>query len=130
MRQLVTKTAKATNLKQWPKELKSISTDKPEAPKKVVEPVGYKKLDSYLKQVLHTVWTCEVTTKSDFARENADYIAMASSMGLISTRIMSNVYGRNWQVTAKGLDALEKHYGIKTSQDEDHDQDQQHALPL
>lgn len=130
MRQSVTKTAKATNQKQWPKELKSISTDKPEAPKKAVEAAGYKKLDSYLKQVLHTVWTCEVTTKSDFARENADYIAMASSMGLISTRIMANVYGRNWQVTAKGLDALEKHYGIKTSQDEDHDQDTQYALPL
>lgn len=127
MRRSVTKTAKATSEKQWPKELKDNPSDKPEAPKKVVEPVGYKKIDSYLKQVLHTVWTCEVTTKSDFARENADYIAMAASMGLISTRIMTDVYGRNWQVTSKGLDALERHYGIKTKEDTE-DEEEQYAF--
>lgn len=93
-----------------------------------MEAIGPKRIDSSLKQVLHTVWTCQVTTKSDFARENADYIAMAASMGLISTRIMSHVYGRQWQVTAKGLNALETHYGIKTTED---DEDRrQPLLPL
>lgn len=91
-------------------------------------PHGQKLIDSMLKQVLHNIWTYQVTTKSDFAREQADYIAMAASMGLISTRIMRDVYGRQWQITTKGLDALEKHYGIKTA--EDNDQDKQYALSV
>jgi hypothetical protein len=72
-----------------------------------------------LRQVLHTIWTCQVTTKSDFAREHADFVAMAASMGLISTRIMEEVYGRQWQITSRGLAALEEHYGIKTTEEED-----------
>lgn len=125
MRQSVTKTEKALSQREWPKELSSVPSDKPTAPHKRIEPIGHKKIDSCLRQVLHTTWTCQVTTKSDFARENADYIAMAASMGLISTRIMENVYGRHWQVTAKGLDALERHYGIKTDTHDD-----QLSLPL
>lgn len=127
----VMKSALAKPASEWPKKLDTASvSNAPLAPSTKLEAIGPKRIDGCLKQVLHTTWTCQVTTKSDFARENADYIAMAASMGLISTRIMSNVYGRQWQVTAKGLDALEKHYGIKTSQDEDHDQDPQYALPL
>lgn len=86
-----------------------------------MEAIGPKRIDSFLKQVLHNIWTYQVTTKSDFAREHADYIAMAASMGLISTRIMRDVYGRQWQITTKGLDALEKHYGIRTSDEKDED---------
>lgn len=75
-----------------------------------------------LKQVLHTIWTYQVTTKSDFAREYADYVAMAASMGFISTRIMEHVYGRQWQVTARGLDVLEHTYGIKTNEENEEEQ--------
>ena len=88
-----------------------------------MEATGPKRIDNFIKQVLHTVWTCQVTTKSDFARENADYIAMAASMGLITTRIMNEVYGRQWQITADGLYALEAHYGVHTGEnDEEKDQ--------
>ena len=58
--------------------------------------------------VLHSIWVCAVTTKSDFSRAWADYIAMASSQGLITTQLYGNVYGREWQITAKGLTALEE----------------------
>jgi len=125
----VTKSALEKPASEWPKKLDTASSSSaPLPPSTKLEAIGAKRIDSCLKQVLQTVWTCQVTTKSDFARENADYIAMAASMGLISTRIMSNVYGRQWQVTAKGLDALEKHYGFKTT--EDPVEDNQYALPL
>lgn len=54
-----------------------------------------------------------MTTKSDFARAWADYLAMAASQGLITTKLYGDVYGREWQITAKGLTALEelKHDG-------------------
>lgn len=58
-----------------------------------------------------------MTTKSDFAREYADYIAMAASMGFISTRITETVYGRQWQITSRGLVALEDHYGIRDEEE-------------
>jgi hypothetical protein len=60
----------------------------------------------------------QITTKSDFAREFADYVAMAASMGFISTRVNSTVYGRQWQITVRGLTALEDHYGIRTDFEE------------
>lgn len=55
-----------------------------------------------------TVWQTNVTTKSDFAREWADYIAMAASMGLITTRVAGDVYSRHWQITSFGLAAIEE----------------------
>jgi hypothetical protein len=43
---------------------------------------------------------------------------MAASMGLITTRINNQVYGKQWQITSKGLYALEHEYGIKVDDDE------------
>lgn len=114
------KTLLAQPASEWPKKLDTDSvTNAPLPPSTKLEATGPKRIDSLLKQVLHTVWTCQVTTKSDFAREHADFVAMAASMGLISTRIMEEVYGRQWQITSRGLAALEEHYGIKTSEEED-----------
>lgn len=78
-----------------------------------------------LLETLRTVWRYNVTTKSDFARDYADYIAMAASMGFISTRITESIYGRQWQITSRGLVALEDHYGIREDEDE-----HQEELPL
>lgn len=46
------------------------------------------------------------TVQSDFARHNAHYVAMCASMGLISTRLFGNVYGRQWLPTVEGLTLL------------------------
>jgi hypothetical protein len=41
----------------------------------------------------------------------ADYVAMASSLGLISTRVYGNVFSREFRPTMKGLGFLEVHLG-------------------
>ena len=67
------------------------------------------------------MWTQQVTTKSRFAREFADYVAMAASQSLISTRIGGQVFGQQWQITSRGLYALEHEYGIKIEEHDDDD---------
>ena len=47
------------------------------------------------------------SVQSDFARKQADYVAMAASMDLISTRIFGNAYGRIWRPTVGGLTFLQ-----------------------
>lgn len=51
------------------------------------------------------------TVQSDYARTHADYLAMAASMGLVSTRVYGNVFSREWRPTMKGLGFLEVHLG-------------------
>ena len=41
--------------------------------------------------------------KADYARDHADYIAMAASLGLITTRVGANRFASDWQVTGKGI---------------------------
>lgn len=43
------------------------------------------------------------TVQSDYARQHADYVAMAASLGLLSTRLYGNIYSREWRPTVKGL---------------------------
>jgi len=57
--------------------------------------------------VLARAWAAPFTTKSDFARECADLVAMAASDGFITTRIATGLYGNQWQITSKGLTHLE-----------------------
>lgn len=47
------------------------------------------------------------TTKSDFARAYADFVAMAASDGYLTTRIAAGLYGNLWLITSKGLKHLE-----------------------
>ncbi len=86
----------------------TISSNAPSPPTIEPETRGQKLIDRNLHEVLNVVWTSDVTTKSDFARAWADYIAMAASMDLITTRVADTVYSRHWQITAKGLHLLEK----------------------
>jgi hypothetical protein len=51
------------------------------------------------------------TVQSDYARMNADYLAMAASMGLVSTRVYGNVFSREWRPTVTGLGFLQVHLG-------------------
>lgn len=122
MRRSATKIVKATKTKpirDWPKKLEDgTNLGVPLPPSSRSEVIGQKRIDDKLYTVLKDIWQYQVTTKSDFAREFADFIAMAASMGLISTRITETVYGRQWQITARGLVALEDYYGLKTQEDE------------
>jgi hypothetical protein len=59
-----------------------------------------------LTEILLRAWKTPFRTKSDFAREYAELIAMAASDGLITTKIATGMYGRDWLITAKGLEKL------------------------
>lgn len=59
------------------------------------------------------------TVQSDFARSHADYIGMAASLGLISTRIYGNVFSREWRPTVKGLEWLEDVFQIELEDEAD-----------
>lgn len=52
---------------------------------------------------------------------------MASSMNLITTRITEQVFGREWQITSKGLFVLENEYKVDITEDDDEDRPQQQA---
>lgn len=80
---------------------------------------GPKRIDDRLKLVLFEAWKSGFTTKSDFARDNADIVAMAASLNFITTRITTDLFGKTWSVTPKGLVALEDKFGINTSEDDD-----------
>lgn len=83
---------------------------------------GKEGLDRLVCHILLEAWQKGFTTKSDFAREFADYVAIAACMGWISTRIFPpDVWGSSWQITSKGLMALEELYGIDTNEDDESD---------
>jgi len=53
--------------------------------------------------VLRRAWLKGFRTKSDFARMMADEVAIAASLGLITTKIGAQRFDRNWHITRKGL---------------------------
>src|SRR5690242_19247178 len=59
-----------------------------------------------LTSVLRRAWTKPFSTKSDFARALADHVALAASDGLITTRVAAGMYGREWLITAAGINRL------------------------
>lgn len=56
-----------------------------------------------LVDVLDRAWKKPFKTKSDFARQNADLVAMAASDGFLTTKIATGLYQRIWVVTPAGL---------------------------
>lgn len=77
--------------------------------------------DKRLAEVILEAYRRGFTVASDYARTNADHVAMASSIGLISTRLYGNVYSREWRPTVKGLEWLEDTFGIEIETDEEFD---------
>jgi len=63
-------------------------------------------IDQTLAEVITEAHTRRFSVSGDFARRNAAQVAMASSLGLITTKINSNVFGRDWLPTAFGLTML------------------------
>lgn len=56
--------------------------------------------------VLKRAWLVGFRTKSNFAREFADEVAIAASLGLISTKIGKDQFDKTWHITRKGMDYL------------------------
>ena len=61
-----------------------------------------------IKEVLDYAWQGPFTTKSDFARSHADWIALCSSLDFITVMTSETTWSRNWMITEKGLVALEE----------------------
>jgi hypothetical protein len=82
-----------------------------------------KGIDAQVCRVLVEAWKAGFTTKSDFSRECADYVAIAACMGFITTRIFPpDVWGSTWNITSKGLLALESVYGIDTEEEDNEEE--------
>lgn len=60
-------------------------------------------MEEKLASVVNEAHVRGFTTKSLFSRTYAEFVAMAASLQLISTRIAKDLYGNEWQVTVKGL---------------------------
>ena len=56
-----------------------------------------------LTDVLTRAWKAPFKTKSDFARAEADVVAMAASDGYLTTRVAAGLYGNEWRITPTGL---------------------------
>ena len=59
-----------------------------------------------LTRLLEDTWQTPFTTKSNTAREYADEIALAASLGYLTTQKSTVLFGRTWLITALGLDTL------------------------
>lgn len=53
--------------------------------------------------VLDKAWRDPFTTKSDFARTHADFIAIASYEGMITTKLSEETWGKEWLITELGM---------------------------
>lgn len=65
-------------------------------------------IDKRLFTVVLEAYKRSFSVQSDYARAEAELVAMAASMGLISTKVHNNVYSRDWRPTSRGLFWLEK----------------------
>ena len=59
-------------------------------------------------EVLIESWAGGFTTKSKFARESANIIAVAATEGLITTRLEEEVWGNRWMITEKGMNFMKE----------------------
>jgi hypothetical protein len=60
-------------------------------------------------QVIAQAWSDGFTTRSDFARSNAEAVAEAACRGLITTlNVITGQHGKSWLVTPKGCKKLFK----------------------
>lgn len=60
-------------------------------------------------------WSDGFSTRSDFARTNAEAVAEAACLGLITTfNVITGVYGKQWLVTPRGCQRLFKEYRCKS----------------
>ena len=68
--------------------------------------IGQRPIETSLGPILYEAWVRGFAVQSNFARKHAAYVAMSSSMQLITTRISEGLYSSTWQITAKGIRLL------------------------
>ena len=56
-----------------------------------------------LTELLDLVWRQAVSVKSTYARAHADVVAMAASIGFITTKIGPSNFASAWNITTEGL---------------------------
>ena len=68
----------------------------------ILETHGLKRIE-----VLNRAYLKPFTTRSDFARTNAEWVAVCACLGLISTcTVGTEEFGRQWHITVMGLTRL------------------------
>jgi hypothetical protein len=70
-------------------------------------------IDQQLGQTVLRAHLDGIALQSDFFRSNAPYVAMAASLGYLTTHIGGNEYCSEWHPTSRGLRWLEKTFGKK-----------------
>lgn len=65
-------------------------------------------VSSRLYALLNTVFRAPQTIKCDYVRTNAEIVAMAASLHLITTRLGPSTFGQSWRITTKGLIHLQQ----------------------
>jgi hypothetical protein len=68
--------------------------------------MGLPNFEDRLQETVRHVWRNEVRVKSDYARQNAEYIAAAASAQLITTKVSKGIFSGGWEVTQLGLKYL------------------------
>jgi uncharacterized protein YpmS len=76
------------------------STAKPKSDETGTTPTN---VEDRLNSLLTLVVKSPQRVKCDYIRNNAEIVAMAASMQLITTRTRQGVYNHAWRITIKGL---------------------------
>lgn len=67
-------------------------------------------MNDRVTSVLQRAWRGGFKTKSNFARECADAVAICASLGLISTKIQGTKFGTTWFITKTGMEYYDECY--------------------
>jgi hypothetical protein len=59
-----------------------------------------------LAELLDLIWRSKVSVKSTYARANAEVVAMAASLQMITTKTGVSTFANEWQITNTGLSWL------------------------
>jgi hypothetical protein len=78
----------------------------PERQHKIAERSKELCVEERLAALLSRVWQQKVSVKSTYARTNADVVAMASSLHMITTKIGVCSFAGSWNITTLGLSWL------------------------
>jgi hypothetical protein len=65
------------------------------------------RIDPAIEAVVHDAYEAPRSVQSDWARKNAQEVAAAASLGLITT-VHRSAFGRLWRPTAAGLVLVER----------------------
>lgn len=60
--------------------------------------------------IVYAAWSGGFTVSSDTARAQAVYVAIASTLQLITTREADGSFGRTWYVTKAGVEFMDNYW--------------------